>query len=225
MAIPCCMMFRATAFSLVGGIDLDYQYMEDWPLVLKLLRAGYEPLFLNQIISAHSTGGVTNSNQNYGVAVRKAFYADKYHLMEKEVEPFRHLLTETDQKCLKTYQYEIMDRNFFLDIECEQLSRKEKLLTALKEPHKLGWLVERKYGFYEKKVDHKKWLAMTQLLLLCSFFLLACSAIVSSGGWLLERIGWIELFGTVVSLLGCALSFVLKIYCHLKAKKRMNLVM
>lgn len=225
MAIPCCMMFRTTAFSVVGGIDLDYRYSEDWPLVLKLLRAGYKPLFLNKVICVHSTGGVTNSNQSYGVEVRKAFYMDKYHIMEKEVEPFRHLLTETDLKCLKLYQHEIMDRNYFLDIDCEVLTRKEKLIAALKTPHKLIWLVERKYGFFKGRINHKKWLVTTQALLLSGAFLLGCGAVVPVSGKLLGELGWIELWGAAISLVGCLFSLGLKVYCHIKAKKRQRLVM
>lgn len=225
MAIPCCMMFRTTAFSVVGGIDLEYRYLEDWPLVLKLLRANHGPLFLNRVISVHSMGGVTNTNQSYGVEVRKAFYADKYHLMEKEVEPYRQLLTKTDQNCLKLYQYEIMARNYFLDIDCELFTRKEKLLTALKEPHKLIWLVERKYGFLEKKISHIKWLAGTQIFLLSGAFLLACGAVASSERELLSGLGWIELLGTAASLIGCVFSLLLKVYCHFKANKRRKLVM
>lgn len=223
LAIPCSMMFRNTAIPLVGGIDLSYTYLEDWPLVLKLLRNGYKPLFLNRIISVHSTGGVTNSNDRYGVATRKAFYQDKYHLMETEVLPHKDLLSQEDQTKLKIYLKEIMERNHFLDIICEELSFKDKLKQMFKSPTKFMWLVERKYDALKKRISHKLWLIVTQGLLLSGALLMACGSVAHNSA--ISILGCAEVIIAAVSACGFLCSAILKIYCHLKAGKRRELVM
>lgn len=223
MALPCQMMFRSTAISLVGGIDLSYTYSEDWPLVLKLLRAGYAPVFLDRIISIHSTGGVTNSNDRYGIDIRKAFYQDKQQLMDTEVLPYWDQLMPEDQKALALYLREIMERNYFLDITCEEVAFWEKLKLALQIPRRFGWLVERKYLALAGKVDHKKWLALVQCLLVSGAVLAACGGLLSQP--IISLLGWIEVFAGGISGVVCILSAILKIYCHLKAKTRRKLVM
>ena len=223
MALPCQMMFRSTAISQVGGIDLNYTYMEDWPLVLKLLRMGYAPVFLNRVISIHSTGGVTNSNERYGVETRKALYQDKQRLMNTEVLPYRDRLTPEDQKALEVYLREIMERNYFLDITCEEVSFRKKLKLALQVPRRLGWLVERKYLALAGKTDHKKWLTFIQHLLVSGAVLAVCGELLSQQ--IFSLLGWAEVFAGGVSGVGCIVSAMLKVYCHLKAEKRRKLVM
>lgn len=223
MAIPCQMMFRRTAISLVGGIDLGYTYLEDWPLVLKLLRAGYAPVFLDRIISIHSTGGVTNSNDRYGIDIRKVFYQDKQRIMDTEVLPYRDRLMPEDQKALALYLREIMERNYFLDITCEEVAFGEKLKLALQVPRRFGWLVERKYLALAGKVDHKKWLLLVQRLLVSGAVLAACGGLLSQP--IISLLGWTEVFAGGISGVVCILSAILKIYCHLKAKTRRELVM
>lgn len=223
MAIPCQMMFRSTAISQVGGIDLNYTYLEDWPLVLKLLRMGYAPVFLNRIISIHSTGGVTNSSDRYGMETRKAFYQDKQRVMDVEVLPYRERLTAEDKKALTLYLREIMERNYFLDITCEEVSLGKKLKLALQVPRRFGWLVERKYLALAGKVDHSKWLRIVQHLLVSGAVLAVCGELLRQQ--IFSFLGWAEVFVGGVSGAACLLSFCLKVYCHLKAEKRRKLVM
>lgn len=170
MAIPCCMAFKRDAFELVGGIDLEYRYLEDWPLVLKLLRNGYAPIYLDKTIACHSAGGVTNSNERYGVEVRKAFYDDKYLIQKKEVDPYRDLIQPEDIKSLKLYRKEIMDRNYFLDIYYLPASTLEKIKYALKRPRNLFWATEVEYMKRKAKFQRKKMVACSQILFLLSFF-------------------------------------------------------
>lgn len=223
MAIPCQMMFRSTAISQVGGIDLNYTYLEDWPLVLKLLRMGYAPVFLNRIISIHSTGGVTNSSDRYGMETRKAFYQDKQRVMDVEVLPYRERLTAEDKKALTLYLREIMERNYFLDITCEEVSLGKKLKLALQVPRRFGWLVERKYLALAGKVDHSKWLRIVQHLLVSGAVLAVCGELLRQQ--IFSFLGWAEVFVGGISGVGCIASAILKVYCHLKAKKRRELVM
>lgn len=222
MAIPCQMMFRNTAIPLVGGIDFGYTYLEDWPLVLKLLRMGYAPAFLNRIICVHSTGGVTNSNDRYGIEVRKAFYQDKQRIMDTEVLPYRERLLPEDQKALNLYLREIMERDYFLNITCAEVPFVEKLKLTLWAPRRLGWLAERKYLALAGKIDHRKWLMLIQCLLVSGAVLAVCGGQLSQPA--ISLLGWIEVFAGGISGAVCMLSIILKIYSKQKAKKRRELV-
>lgn len=171
MAVPCCMAFKKSVVEAVGGIDLDYVYLEDWPLVLRLLRNGYAPIFLNQVTAMHSAGGVTNSNNTYGIEVRKRFFKDKDLVYTKEVVPFLDLLTPVDKEALRKYRAEICDRNYFLDITWNLASRKEKLWMLLKKKY-FVWLLEKYFEQFERYLRKPKMLLIAHLLCLCSAFLL-----------------------------------------------------
>lgn len=149
MAVPCSMAFRRRAFDIVGGIDLNYKYSEDWPLVLKLLRNGYAPIYMSEVAALHSAGGVTNSNARYGIDVRKKFFDDKELVYQKEVKPYLNLLSQEDLSCLKAYRKEINQRQYFLSIYWPMASKIKKIIYLL-NPQYLFWIVEIVFGKYEK---------------------------------------------------------------------------
>lgn len=171
MAVPCSMAFRRAAFDAVGGIDSSYAYSEDWPLVLKLLRSGHAPIFLHKITAAHSTGGVTNSNTTYGVDVRRAFYMDKLHLFEQEVEPYLDMLEPEDLHAYRLYRKEIFDRAWFLDTEWEGQSRVKKLKLAFSSFQHFCWVLEEQYRKRERLIQPARMLFISQLLLFISKYL------------------------------------------------------
>lgn len=171
MAIPCCMAFRPQAFDVVGGIDLEYTYLEDWPLELKLVRNGYAPSFLNEVTAFHSAGGVTNSNDAYGIEVRKKFYDDKNLVYTKEVAPYLDLLTPEDRNLLKTYRSEICERAYYLDIEWNQASKIGKLMLMLKNPKHFMWTLDKYYDRFSAYLQKKKILVIVQLLILSAVFI------------------------------------------------------
>lgn len=224
MAVPCCMAFKREAFDLVGGIDLEYQYLEDWPLVLKLLRGGHAPVYLEKVAACHSTGGVTNSNDRYGIAIRKAFYDDKYLIFRKEVEPYQELISAEDQKLRKQYVREIMDRNYFLDIDYQTPSKAAKLKAALRKPRNFFWAFEVEYMKRKDKIKRKKMIAVSQVLFLLSFFFFQFE-----GGFLPEIIflgmGIFDMLaGGFLFFCGFA-TYPLELYYKLKMNKRRKLVM
>ncbi len=171
MAIPCCMAFRKSAFELVGGIDLNYQFLEDWPLELKLLRAGYAPIYLPVTVALHSTGGVSNSNSRYGKEIRKAFYEDKKQLFKNEVEPYFDLLTPEDQKCYKQYQREIMARHYFINIDWPDTSKWQKIKLFYKNPTAIWWMFELWYVNHIKHFERKKGVIISQALVVFAVIL------------------------------------------------------
>lgn len=223
MAIPCCMAFRTKAIELVGGFDLDYQFLEDWPLELKLLRGGNAPIFYNQITAVHSAGGVTNSNQRYGKEIRRLFYEDKYTLFRKEVEPYLHMLLPEDKKAYKQYMREIMERNYFLHIDWLGTPLKGKIFALLKKPVGFVWLAELALAKTTQKLSKKKLFVLSQFLLLVSMFFLN----IQGGGItdiLFRVIGYIDFVAGLVLMVGSALLYPIQKYVDKKAKLRKYLV-
>ena len=166
MAIPCCMAFKKSAFELVGGIDLDFRFLEDWPLELKLLRGGHAPVYLPVVTALHSTGGVSNSNDRYGKEIRRQFYDDKYLLFKKEVEPYKQLMTPEDRKCYEQYQREIMARHYFIFVDWPGTTRAEKIRLLLKKPIAIWWMFELWYVNRVKHIKRKKTVLVSLPLLL-----------------------------------------------------------
>lgn len=215
MAIPCCMAFKMTALKVVGGIDLDYQFLEDWPMVLKLLRLGNMPIFLDKVAALHSMGGITNSNDRYGKEIRKLFYDDKYKIFRKEVEPYLSLLTPEDKKAYKQYMKEIMERHYFFFIDWPDTSFIQKLKLFIKKPIRIWWIFEREFMRVENKIPKKKCLIGSQILLLFSMIFLGASE-YQPLFLMYEMMGWID-FAIALLLFMVALgTYPLK---HLFTKK------
>lgn len=227
MAIPCCMAFKRTAFDIVGGIDLEYKFIEDWPLVIKLLRNGYAPIYYRKVTALHSTGGISNSNDRYGKELRRMFYEDKYLFLRKEVAPYRHLLTEEDRLAHKQYMTEIMARHYFFYIDWPGTSKSERRKMMLKKPIRAWWVFENYFmaHIHEKlkKVNRKKLLALSQVILLLSlvFFHLDSNNFFN---WFFELIGYVDLAigcGVIAFAVG---SYLLDKHFIKKANLRKKLV-
>ena len=223
MAIPCCMAFRKDAFELVGGIDLDYLFMEDWPLELKLLRNGHAPIYCDQVAALHSTGGVTNSNQRYGKEIRRLFYEDKYTIFRKEVKPNFHLLTREDKKAFRQYQKEIMARHYFFFIDWPDTSLFKKILLCIGKPIRMWWLFE---NFFVKIKDHipkKKLLIGSQGMLLLSMLFLNNEGSALTD-YLFRALGWVDLIGGLILMIATLAMYPLGKHFDKKAKLRHDLV-
>lgn len=223
MAIPCCMAFRRDALDRVGGFDLDYLFLEDWPLVLKLLRNGHAPIFCQQITAIHSTGGVSNSNQRYGKEIRRLFYEDKYTIFRKEVEPYLDMLTPEDRKAYKLYLKEIMERHYFFFIDWEGAPLGTRLRLCLQKPIRLWWVFERRYMQFQERIPRKKLLILSQGLLLLSMLFLNDQG----NAWtdlLFRCLGWVDLALGLGLLTGILISFPLNRHFKKKARFRNELV-
>ncbi len=222
MAIPCCMAFRMSAFDLVGGIDLDYLFLEDWPLELKLLRMGNAPIFCDKITAIHSTGGISNSNDRYGKELKKLFYNDKYTLFRKEVEPYLSLLTPEDKKAYKQYRREIMERHYFFYIDWPDTSTLQRVLLCIKKPIRFWWAFELKFDEIKDKIPKKKLIVGSQLLLVLSMFFL--SADINQPIDLLYRtMGWLDVCGGLLMLAIGLLTYPLQKHFEKKMKMRKEL--
>lgn len=200
MAVPCSMAFRKKAFDVVGGIDLDYVYLEDWPLVLKLLRSGNAPIYMREIAALHSVGGVTNSNQRYGVEVRKKFFDDKELVYQKEVKPYLNLLTKEDLNLLKCYRKEINARNYFLQINWQVASSYKKTFYLF-NPTYLLWLLEAAFNRYEKYLRKPIMLVISQFCLLASALLLGIETSSDYLNMVFNTFGYLHFTVSIILLL------------------------
>ena len=222
LAIPCCMAFRTKAIEMVGGFDLDYLFIEDWPLELKLLRGGNAPIFCDKVTALHSTGGITNSNDRYGKEIRRLFYEDKYTVFRKEVDPYLDMMTPEDRKAYKLYLKEIMARHYYFYIDLPGTSKLERLKLIAKKPIRLWWMMENKFVTIKDKIPKKKMLVASQALLLLSMIFLNVS---EQPAWQLFRLlGWAYLAGGLLLILALGLIIPYSRYCKKKAKLRHSLV-
>lgn len=221
MAIPCCMAFKTSAIEMVGGFDLDYLFIEDWPLELKLLRGGNAPIFCNKVTALHSSGGITNSNARYGKEIRRLFYEDKYTVFRKEVNPYLSMLTPEDRKAYKQYLREIMERHYFFFIDLPDTSTAQKVKLILKKPIRFWWMFESK--FVSIQIPRKKLLlaGLAALLVSMPFFSADISPMLDL---LYHTLGWLCLGGGLAMAAVSVLSYPLHKYFDYKAKLRKNLV-
>lgn len=223
MAIPCCMAFRKDAFELVGGIDLNYQFSEDLPLVLKLLRNGHAPIYYNGVTAIHSTGGITNSNERYGKEIRKLFYDDKYLIFKKEVEPYKKQMFPEDRKAYKQYLKEIMARHYFFYIDWADTPIFEKIKLCIRKPIRAWWVFELKYMRIKDKIKRKKLFAVSQgMLLLALVFLNMGEHPITE--WIFRFMGWLDLAAAVVLFIVSTVTYPLERYFSYKARLRTKLV-
>lgn len=224
MAIPCCMAFRKEAFELAGGIDTTYTYLEDWPLVLHLLLKGYMPLYLNQYAALHSMGGITNTNVRYGVERRRVFFADKYRLLDTLTEPNLSLLSPKDVKAYRCYRHEIMDRNYFLQIDVPTADKKTLLKSVLKKPIKLFWLAEEAFWEKSPKLHCKKLLAASHGLIAFFIFFTHYAQTGSSLALVIGFLGWIDVIAGLSCMVLAFGSGFMKLLCQRKRRLRRLLV-
>jgi GT2 family glycosyltransferase len=221
MGVPCQMCFSRDAIDLVGGFDSNYQYLEDWPLELKLLRNGFAPIYIDEITAVHSTGGISNSNSRYDVLTRKAFYDDKYLLFEREVEPYKDLMASDDLRLYEVYRREILERLYFFHITLYGLSAPAKLKATIRSPKHLCWVLEQQYLKHRHRLKRKQACLVAQVLLFCSMFLLNSDGILES---FYRMLGWVNLVGGVLLMILVTVSLPMDLFYTWKKKLRSKLV-
>lgn len=223
MAIPCCMAFKKHAIDLVGGVDLDYLFLEDWPLELKLVRNGYAPIFCDQITAIHSSGGISNENNRYGKELKRLFYNDKYTLLRKEVEPYLSSLAAEDQKAYKQYMKEIMERHYFFYIDWPETTTRQRFKLCIQKPIRFWWAFELKFNRISNKIPKKKLLLGSQLLFMLSVLFFSAD-IDNPIDFLYQAMGWINIFSGVLMLFIGIITYPLQKHFSKKAKLRVELV-
>lgn len=225
MAIPCQMAFRKEAIEFVGGFDPSYKYLEDWPVVLKLLRSGHAPIYYQRVTAIHSTGGISNSNARYGIALRKAFFDDKATIFRKEVNPYIHLLSKEDHKAYKQYLREFQKRHYFFYITWPQLNKTRRILHLALHPVHFWWYFELQFVKRNpcKKLPKKKLFMAAQVLLVVAALLSFRQDDVWFKG-LLDAIAFMEVIVAVGATASVVLVPLLDKWFKYKAELRKKLV-
>lgn len=148
--------YKKVVLDIVGGFDQNYVYIEDWPIFLKLLRNGYAPGYISELVCERSVGGISFSKDTSGKKAREKFLQEKYFLFETEVNPYIEEMSQKDRKKYKYYLSEIMDRTYFFDIKFAQAkSKKDKVKLMFESPRNFLWIAEKLYWKFYGKLGHK----------------------------------------------------------------------
>ena len=218
----CAICYRKSVLDIVNGFDLNYVYMEDWPIFLKLLRNGYAPGYVDKLVCKRTLGGITFSGNVAGISARKRYIDEKYKLFQKEVAPYyKNMMTKEDIKKYKYYFSEILDRSNFFDVEWPSKNRRiDKLKLVLSSPKKFSWILERKVNMHYERIKKTffQWNAAFLLIGLLMLYILGTNthSIVSN------IIGYSSLTIAIIQSLFTIVVFYLKKTFNLKDKKRFS---
>lgn len=93
--LPACGNLYARALlEQVDFLDERFRLVEDWPLMLKLARAGYLPALADTIAVYRRSGGVSNRKPS----ANQMYQRDLIDVMQKEILPNLGQLTDSFQK-------------------------------------------------------------------------------------------------------------------------------
>ena len=219
----CSICYRKQVLEIVGGFDTSYLYIEDWPVFLKLLKNGYAPGFIDNIVAKKRVGGISRNYTAAGSLKRKKFLQDKYHLFEKEVNPYLNEMPAEDLKKYRYYLKELLDRTYLFDCVYSQCrGKKNKIKLMFSSLQNFLWILEFQFWQYWKKVGYKmrNWNVLYTILLFFLIYINCC---------LLEPLSVITFtikglalgLGTLLTLL-TLLTFLLKGVFSNRAKKRVK---
>ncbi len=98
-------LFHRDFFDVLGGFDLRYRFLEDWPTWLRLAREGYQIAYLNRVTCRYAVGGISSK-------VGNAFYSpklrqDMLRCYEQEILPTLSAFSKKDDRYIR-YHYELL---------------------------------------------------------------------------------------------------------------------
>lgn len=86
------LFWSRSLFDEIGGFDLDFQYVTDWPVLLKITGSGYRITTSEDIVVLYRYGGIMNRTAFLDLPFRKQYYQEcaailrKYGLVRFESE-------------------------------------------------------------------------------------------------------------------------------------------
>lgn len=89
--------YRKDFFSVMGGFDEGYKYLEDWPSWLWLARRGIRMPCLNRVTMEYPRGGI--SSDGGGVYLSPRLKNDMLLCYQKEIFPYKDRLSLLDRYC------------------------------------------------------------------------------------------------------------------------------
>lgn len=90
---PAC-LYKKSFLIEYGGADERYRIIEDWPMWMRMLRAGKSFAFLNKNVVIYRSGGVSNGKDNPVYARHQIEYAD---VIKYECLPFPEAMATREQ--------------------------------------------------------------------------------------------------------------------------------
>lgn len=119
--LPSCgTIYHRELLQRLGGFDLRYQLVEDWPIFLKLVRFDILPELIETPITLHRANGV--SQKEAGRNLR--YQTDLIEIMRKEILPYLDLLPAETRRAIETL---CQDKEAFFQLRFESITWKEKI--------------------------------------------------------------------------------------------------
>ena len=101
--LPASYLYRRSVLKKVGKLSGQYRLVEDVPTHLRLLAQGVRPYYMSVSPSIkHRDGGISHGNSRQSKLIFLLYYNDIINIYANEVEPYMHLIPESDQKLLRT---------------------------------------------------------------------------------------------------------------------------
>lgn len=100
--LPASFLYRRSILVKVGKLSGQYRLVEDVPTHLRLLAQGVRPYYMSVSPSIkHRDGGISHGNSRQSKLTFLLYYNDLINIYANEVEPYMHLIPESDQKHLR----------------------------------------------------------------------------------------------------------------------------
>lgn len=107
--------YTKSLYEQMGGYDLDYKYMEDYPFYLKLLRTDIRMHIFERVTIKYRYGAGASTSPHKKNVFREGMYDDRIKYMEKDILPymdgFPFYRKEQMKARLKRFEIEKTDRN------------------------------------------------------------------------------------------------------------------
>ncbi|MCI8650794.1 MAG: glycosyltransferase [Anaerotruncus sp.] len=79
--------WRRDFYEKIGGFDPKYKYTEDWPMWLKITKAGYRITSVNELSTIYRYGGISNDQSDINASLGKEHYDECIRMLEEEALP------------------------------------------------------------------------------------------------------------------------------------------
>lgn len=125
--------FRKSFLESMGKFDTSYQYIEDWPLWIKICTSGYKIDFVDLIVVKYRYGGIsTEGGTKQRIKLKKLFYCECTDLFKKILySTVKNKFSLVDViKCKLSLQ--CFERKILLEYEWNSTSALRKLILFVK---------------------------------------------------------------------------------------------
>lgn len=79
--------WKRAFYDKMGGFDLSYKYTEDWPMWLKITKAGYRLEAVNVLTTIYRYGGISNDQSDLNQVLGRLHYLECIQMMQEYVLP------------------------------------------------------------------------------------------------------------------------------------------